>query len=225
MKSSLSNTGFTLLEVMISLAILSVALSAVIGVNIGAMAISGKSRGIIIAASLARSKVFDLEEELRIKGFPDFDEEMDGDFDAEGHPEYKWVAQVIKIKLPQYSAPEDISSIAQQTQGSSSSLGISPTTISPEMSAAMAGLPVFIKQIEDAIREVKVTVMWLEQEKEKSLTVTTHFVNIPGVEMGVGGDMINQISPGSSPSILPSTGTTNPAGGTLPKFNIGAGTR
>ena len=82
MISICKNKGFTLLEVMISLAILSVALSAVIGVNIGAMSISGKSKGIIIAASLARSKMFDLEEELRIKGFPDFDEQLDGDFDA-----------------------------------------------------------------------------------------------------------------------------------------------
>ncbi len=216
-------TGFTLLEVMISLAILSVALSAVIGVNIGAMAITGKSKGIILAASLARSKMFDLEEELRIKGFPDFDEQMDGDFDAEGHSDYKWVAQIIKIKLPQYSAPEDIASMAQQNRDSNS-LGISPATISPEMSAAMAGLPMFIKQIEDAIREVKVTVIWLEQEKEQSLTVTTHFVNIPGMEMGVGGDMIQQITGGSGSIPLPSSGSMNPSGST-PKLNPGVITR
>ncbi len=202
MRSLGKDRGFTLLEVMISLAILSVALSAVIGVNIAAMSISGKSKGIIIAASLARSKMFDLEEELRIKGFPDFDEQRDGDFDTEGHPEYKWIAQIIKIKLPQYSAPQDIASVTQQGQGSSL-LGISPTTISPEMSAAMAGLPMFIKQIEDAVREVRLTVTWTEQEKEQSLIVTTHFVNIPGMEMGVGGDMIQQISTGSSGTIMP----------------------
>jgi len=202
--------GFTLLEVMISMAILSVALSAVIGVNIGAMAISGKSKGIILAASLARSKMFDLEEELRIKGFPDFDDQLDGDFDTEGHPEYKWIAQIIKIKLPEYSPPDDVSSIAQQGQGAST-LGITPTTISPEMSAAMSGLPMFIKQIEDAIREVKLTVVWLEGEKEQSLVVTTHFVNIPDMEMGVGGDLMQQVSGGSgikTPSQSPaSTGS------------------
>lgn len=206
-----TDKGFTLLEVMISLAILSVALTAVIGVNIGAMAISGKSRGIIIAASLARSKMFDIEEELRIKGFPDFDEQLDGDFDAEGHPDYKWVAQIIKIKLPEYSAPQDIVSVAQQNQGSTSSLGISPTIISPEMSAAMAGLPMFLKQIENAIREVKVTVLWLEQEREQSLTVTTHFVNIPGMEMGVGGDIVQQVSGGSIRTITPSSGSVTPS--------------
>ncbi len=216
--------GFTLLEVMISLAILSVALSAVIGVNIGAMAISGKSKGIILAASLARSKMFDLEEELRIKGFPDFDEEIDGDFDAEGHPDYKWVAQIIKIKLPEYSAPQDIASVAQENRGSSSSLGISPTTISPEMSAAMAGLPMFIKQIENAIREVKITVVWLEQEKENSLTVTTHFVNIPGMEMGIGGDIIQQVSSGSQGGLTPSSGLMSPSVN-MPKPNTGGNMR
>lgn len=223
MKRKSNSSGFTLLEVMISLAILSVALSAVIGVNIGAMAISGKSKGIILAASLARSKMFDLEEELRIKGFPDFDEQLDGDFDAEGHSDYKWIAQIIKIKLPQYSAPDDISSIAQQNQGSNT-LGISPTTISPEMSAAMAGLPMFIKQIEDAVREVKLTVVWMEQEQEQSLTVTTHFVNIPGMEMGVGGDMIQQVTTGSGTVPLPSSGSINPSG-TIPKVNTGGITR
>lgn len=219
MKRALNRKGFTLLEVMISLAILSVALSAVIGVNIGAMAITGKSKGIILASSLARSKMFDIEEELRIKGFPDFDEEMDGDFDAEGHPEYKWVAQIIKIKLPEYSAPQDIASTMSQDQASS--LGISPTTITPEMSAAMAGLPVFIKQIENAIREVKVTVSWLEQEKEQSLTVTTHLVNIPGMEMGVGGDVINSISGGSVPPSLKPGGATPGPSNVLPGLNTG----
>ena len=205
MKRFNKTRGFTLLEVMISMAILSVALTAIIGVNIGAMAISGKSKGIILAASLARSKMFDLEEELRIKGFPDFDEQMDGDFDAEGHPEYKWIAQIIKIKLPQYSPPEDISSLAQQKEGNTS-LGITPVAISPEMSAAMSGLPMFIKQIEDAIREVKLTIVWLEGEKEQSLVVTTHFVNIPGMEMGVGGDVVQQVTGGAgikTPSISP----------------------
>ncbi|MCX7943264.1 MAG: prepilin-type N-terminal cleavage/methylation domain-containing protein [Deltaproteobacteria bacterium] len=220
MKDTGLQYGFTLLEVMISLAILSIALSAVIGVNIGAMSISGKSKGIIIAASLARSKMFDIEEELRIKGFPDFDEQLEGDFDAEGHPDFKWVAQIIKIKLPNYSAPKEMASATGQNQGTSS-LGISPTLITPEMSAAMAGLPIFLKQIEDAIREVKVTVLWLEQEREKSLTVTTHFVNIPGMEMGVGQDIVQQVPGGSLPARLsPSTGSVN-----LPRLNTGGALR
>ncbi len=213
------NSGFTLLEVMISMAILSVALSAIIGVNIGAMAISGKARGIILASSLARSKMFDLEEELRQKGFPDFDEQIDGDFDAEGHPEFKWVAQIIKIKLPEYSPPQDVSSIAQQNQQGGTSLGINPVTISPEMSAAMAGLPMLIKQIEDAIREVKVTIKWLEQEKEQSLAVTTHFVDIPGMQMGIDSSVIQQVAPGGTPPMPSSGGINTP--NTVPKLNTG----
>lgn len=212
-------SGFTLLEVMISMAILSIALSAIIGVNIGAMAISGKAKGIILASSLARSKMFDLEEELRQKGFPDFDEQIDGDFDAEGYPDIKWVAQIIKIKLPQYSPPQDVSMVAQQNQGGGSSLGINPLAVSPEMSAAMAGLPVLIKQIEEAIREVKVTVTWLEQEKEQSLVVTTHFVNIPGMQMGIDGGMIQQVSSGGSP-LSPSSGIPSSSGANV-KFNPG----
>jgi general secretion pathway protein I len=188
-----SQGGFTLLEVMVSMAILAISMSAIVGVNVGAMAMASKTKGITVAAMLARSKMIDVEERIREKGFPDFDEKEDGDFDDDNFPNFKWSYEILKIKLP----PPDLSKIdatkqqAQDMTGGSmqsDSLGIAPILGSNSM--LMSGLPMVMDQIESAIREVRVNILWMEGKKEQNFSVTTHIVNIPGADVGIGTQQV-----------------------------------
>ena len=88
--------GFTLLEVMISLAILAVALVALGDVNGGAVQMHQYARRATQATLLLRSKMLDLEEKLHKDGFSDFDDEKHGTFEEEGAPEYAWRAEILK---------------------------------------------------------------------------------------------------------------------------------
>jgi len=97
--SSSSRRGFTLLEVMVSVGILAVSLTAISGITGGSYAASEYSRGVTIATLLARSKMIDLEEELWKDGFPDDEKEFDGEFDKEGRPDFRWKAIVRKIDV------------------------------------------------------------------------------------------------------------------------------
>ena len=92
--------GFTLLEVMVSMGILALSLTAIAGISAGSYASSEYARNISIATLLARSKMIDIEEEMWEDGrFPTDDKELNGDFDDENQPNFRWRASVRKIEV------------------------------------------------------------------------------------------------------------------------------
>lgn len=100
-KHSRSARGFTLLEVMISLAILAIGMVAIGNVNAGAVQMHQYARRSSEASLLLRGKMLDLEELLHKDGFSDYDDEKHGDFDDEKAPDFAWSAEILKpdIKL------------------------------------------------------------------------------------------------------------------------------
>lgn len=88
-------TGFTLLEVVVAMAILGVALLAIFDLNAGAVASHAYVKRITVATQLARSKMTDLEQELYDKGFELDDAERSGDFAAEGWNGFTWKARIL----------------------------------------------------------------------------------------------------------------------------------
>src|SRR5690242_12770589 len=90
--------GFTLLEVVIAMAILSLSLMAVFDLNAGAIAMHSYTKKLSVASLLARSKMTDLEQKLYDQGFQMDDDEDAGDFSEEGWSGYKWRARIIAPK-------------------------------------------------------------------------------------------------------------------------------
>jgi general secretion pathway protein I len=88
--------GFTLLEVAVALAILSIGLVAVVDINAGAARLHEESQHLTVGTLLARSKMIDLEQKLNEDGFSDFDQQIDGTFEEQGHPEIRWHAEILK---------------------------------------------------------------------------------------------------------------------------------
>jgi general secretion pathway protein I len=95
--------GFTLLEVVVALAILGLALLAIFDLNAGAIASHAYAKRITIATMLARSKMTDIEQELYDKGFDNDDREISGDFRAEGWEAYTWKAQILAPRTTELS--------------------------------------------------------------------------------------------------------------------------
>jgi len=82
--------GFTLLEVMISLAILALALTTIAGINANSFESSNYARGLTVATLLARSKMLDIELELEQDGFSEGVRKLKGDFSEEGYDDVEW---------------------------------------------------------------------------------------------------------------------------------------
>jgi general secretion pathway protein I len=116
----MNRSGFTLLEVVVALAILGLALMAIYDLNAGAIANHAYSKKLTVASLLARSKMTDLEQELYDKGFSTDDEEKSGDFTDEGWSNFKWRAKILAPRTDGVSPQQLLSAIFNIPLGGSS---------------------------------------------------------------------------------------------------------
>ena len=86
-------TGFTLLEVMIAMAILAIALVAVFQLQSQSISMSSESRFMTTASLLAQSKMADIEAGASLVNLS-----QKGDFTPD-HPEYGWTIQVTDTQI------------------------------------------------------------------------------------------------------------------------------
>jgi general secretion pathway protein I len=95
--------GFTLLEVLMAVAILGLGLSVLLGAQSGLFASASRAEHISVATGLARCRVSELELELLQKGFPLIDQESDGDC-CMGEPsegfDCSWKIQRVELPDP-----------------------------------------------------------------------------------------------------------------------------
>jgi general secretion pathway protein I len=88
--------GFTLLEVMVALAILAGALMALAELGGSALRNHAAARDLSAATLLARGKLAELEERYEDAGFKDGDEQATGDFADAGRPDVRWAIEVVR---------------------------------------------------------------------------------------------------------------------------------
>jgi len=94
-----SERGFTLLEVVIALAIMAMSLTVLLESQAASVSNAGRSRDLTIATLLARSKMVDVEVDAIEDGFTLGDVEDEGDFGDEGFEEYKWKTRLLEVKI------------------------------------------------------------------------------------------------------------------------------
>jgi general secretion pathway protein I len=112
--------GFTLLEVMIALALLGLGMVVLIKSTTGNIRTAKRAQMMGVATDLSRSKMYDIEEKLLKDGFTETDQSEEGrTFDEEGWPEVKYSYKVEQIELPSFEQLQAIS----QGQGSAAGSG------------------------------------------------------------------------------------------------------
>jgi general secretion pathway protein I len=178
--------GFTLLEVMVALAILASAMLALSQVVSGALRNHVRASHLDVATLLARGKLADLEDEYETKGFRDFDQSADGTFESDGHPEVRWKAEVLKPKVE--LGPDRILGLLTGGEGDLSKLlgqaaggkPGEPTTVQTGAAGVAASLQqqltVIGEQIKKGVRELRLTVSWPDGKKDESFTIVEHLV-------------------------------------------------
>jgi len=196
--------GFTLLEMMVALGILAVAYVALMEAQSGSIRLSTYGKQITVATFLAQSKMEETDELLTREGFPDMDDEEEGDFEELGYPSFKWRLEVNKVELPLGEAFSQMLSQFGDSgeQDAGGMAGMAGGQLGGMMGsggpgAAVAGMlsPDMLKgqvemladMLEKALREVRLTVFWEEGGPGKELTLTTHLVQVPQAPAGPGG--------------------------------------
>jgi general secretion pathway protein I len=190
-------SGFSLLEVMTAVAILSMALVAVFAASGGAVGATQHTQNITVGTMLARCKMTELEQAMRLEGFQldDVDEEgvccEDEDEAAEGYTCH-WMIE--SVELPDVSAVQ--TAAGELAGGDPLGLAGPPDAEgnAPEASEGidegmMAGInllyPVVSNVLQASIRRVTVEVRWTEGEQQRKVKAV-QFVTNPtqGVEAG-----------------------------------------
>jgi general secretion pathway protein I len=117
-----SQRAFTLLEVMLALALMGLGLVVLIKSAAGNIASSEEAHMMGVATDLARGKMYDIEEILLKDGFTDTDQSQESDkcFDDEGWPSICYSYKVEEPTLPSY---DELQAMAQGAAAKGSGAG------------------------------------------------------------------------------------------------------
>jgi prepilin-type N-terminal cleavage/methylation domain-containing protein len=214
--------GFTLLEVMIALAILASALVVLLEISSQDVRAAYRAKLITIATGLSRSKMYDLEADLVKNGFADSPETENGDFTEEGQPKFKWEATFEKVELPASDALSSDATKPGQPLGSGDSktatdskdtdalMNLAGGSSSGALGASMVQmyLPLIGPIISDAIRKVTLTVKWKVGDTEESIKTICFFTDTKAIDLALQG-MALASGTSTSTSTPPATPPTN----------------
>lgn len=156
MKKRSSLSGFTLLEIMIALTIMTIAFAAILSSESGSIHSSVRSRELNIAAWLARNLMVESEHLMEDKPFNELSKEESKNF-PEPFQRFKWKREVRELKFPDFSLPEKEGGMPEPIR-------------------------IFIKTItkflNDSVRELIITVSWPRGKGEQQITVSTYLVDM-----------------------------------------------
>ena len=176
--------AFTLLEVMIAMAILSVSLVVVMRVMDQAALVTQYQGEQIMAATLARRKMVDLELAIEKDGFPaeakeecgKFEEDLADEMDQPNgieRFEYCWTLKEVDLPIPMDMLGGGDKAGEGGGSGSGSPAGAMAGGLPGGLSPEAIG-----EQLSKAVRVLTLTVKWKTGELPQELSVSTHLVNM-----------------------------------------------
>lgn len=187
--------AFTLLEVMVAVAILGISLTAIFASQGGAIRAGAQARHMSVATLLARCKMAEVEEQMLRDGFPTVDEEGEDECCEGGEQEgftCEW--RVERVELP------DAIEMGEEGDGDPLGLGsdhgadgASGMDLENALGGAAGGdaigsyavqfaFPIIRPAIEEQVRRATVTVKWGEGDRERSFDVAQYLVADQGTE-------------------------------------------
>jgi general secretion pathway protein I len=181
--------GFSLLEVMVAMAILSLAVVVLIRITTGNVRAAAHARFVTNATFLARAKLASMEDSIVADGFTDSDEEDGGDFGEEGFPQVRWSSIIERVELPTDAAQKAQEAATQQTQEATTGTSTNPMmALTGLMGGFMSTLiePIRIG-LQESVRRITVTVKWSEVgREEQSFDVIAYLTDPSKLDLAMG---------------------------------------
>ena len=197
--------GFTLLEVVIALAILAVGMTVLLQTQATAVVMTTEADKVRIGTLLAQEKMAECQLYVEKNGFSSDDIDEDGDFSEYGAEDfradvgdvdiaatlgdYRWAYTVRQIEL---TMPEDLTGTASDLIGQGYIPGAEEMTEESSLGEESLDLTdlglssdMVTDQLSSYIREVRVFVWWSDEQDEEgnyidSVELVTHVINPSG---------------------------------------------
>ncbi len=212
-RSGRGRAGFTLLEIMIAVAILAGALTVLVHAQATAVLMTTETEKLLIATMLAKEKMAEVQLMMESDGFGEQDIEEEGDFDDFGdvegldlnldvddaYEEFHWAYTVRRIELELggdftgaaeslagqgYWGEQDYDQQGSSSSSSSSMGGRDAQNQQPGLDDMGVSSDMITDLLGGYIREVRVLVWWGENEDElDQVEITTHIINASALQL------------------------------------------
>lgn len=163
--STSGEAGFTLLEVMIAIAIMLVAFASILMVESGSINTAARARKMNVVSMLAKNVMVEAERDMRGKPFNELKEETSGEFKEEAFQDFRWKRVIKEVKLPSLNMG-----------GGGDQEGGGDTGGQTREAEIMTRL--LTNYLSKAVREVTVTVSWKQGPGEQSFILSTYWVDL-----------------------------------------------
>lgn len=189
--------GFTILEVLIAMAILAIATTSLLGTQSRSVVQNDHGRQLTTAAMLAHDQMIHLQNRLHKDGFKEDRERDQGDFRGREYRDFRWEAIIDPIDM----RPEDLSAQLQgQLLGTDEDEGSlsGSTAINAQLPTMLGMVTMMIQNITDKrIRRITLAVRWKDLKGEHIFTLR-QFVVLMEAPEGEGSLNTGATTPGSS---------------------------
>jgi general secretion pathway protein I len=226
--------GFTLLEVMVAVAILGITLVSIFSSEAGAIRMAGRSRLLTTASLLARCKMGEIEEEVMRTGFPAVSSQGSDECCSGGEVdgfECEW--EISRVVLPdqfmgaggegEEGGGGPLAGLLGGGAAGAPGAPAAPPTPDQLLSGSLLGggnmisrlamqfvLPVLKPGIEEQVRRATVTVRWREGTGSQEFDVVQYLVaeqpNVDQLRAATGGAVGGPPSGQPGQPVLPPTG-------------------
>lgn len=233
--------AFTLLEVLVAIAILGLGLTVILSSQAGLFSSASRGEHLTVASNLLRCKMSEVELELEQEGFQLTDENDEGPCCDDENEGYSCAWKIERVELPPLPAdsgsegdagtgdgpptgPLDL--LANLSQNPSAAMGEGgPGAMMEQLSGGgiesmVMGFvyPSLKPMLEASIRRVTVKVTWKEGARERELEVTQFLTRPQEGELGTAEQLGLTPAPGSSgssviPQLTGPRGAGSPSGG------------
>jgi general secretion pathway protein I len=178
-----ASSGFTLLEIMVAIAILSVTLVVLLSIVTNNVRSTNHAKMTTAATFLARTRMVEIEDEVLDYGFTDNEESTAGTFRDSGYPQFRWESVIERIDLP--------SDMATKARDQSSTATMDAKDPMSLMTGFMGGMmSSFIDPIrlglQESVRKVTVRVLWDEHGRPNQSFEVVQYLTDPSKLLGTG---------------------------------------
>lgn len=165
--------GFTLLEVMIAMAIMVIAFASILMVQSNSLQASVRAREINTASMLLKQMMIETEYATEGKRVDELRKEETGQF-KDPFQDYSWKREVKEIKFPNIAS---LASAGGAAQGESGSKGSESSSSGVSSTVEQLGRLV-TNYLSKALREITVTISWKSGSGTRSASASMYWVDL-----------------------------------------------